>query len=404
MVTPLARSFEANVAIQPATVSSHEICCDGDLSRNVYCVLGLPIDAVDLPTTLRRIREAAEGRSPFLLSTPNLNFLVNSMTDPDFRKSLELSDLCPPDGMPIVWIAKLLGAPIKERASGSDAFEILRGERLPESRLRVFFFGGEKGVGDAVAAKLNAEEGGVRCVGALSSGFGSVEEMSSREIIALINASKAQFLSVSLGAKKGQAWLLHNHASLTVPVRVHLGAVLNFHAGTVRRAPVALRRLGLEWLWRIKEEPHLWRRYFHDGLMLIQLLLTRVLPLAVINAWERIKAGRGQSHLSLEKGESRDTVTIKLSGAALERDVAHAKSHFANVVRRQKSVVVDLSDLSFADSRFLGLLLMLRKQLLANDVDLRFMGIRGRIATILRLNGLAWFASSLDQPHRAAKG
>src|SRR5262245_11078841 len=94
-----------------------------DFGRDVYCVLGMPIDAIDMATVLHRIEAAAASRAPFLISTPNLNFLVNSRSDPEFRESLLDSDLCPADGMPIVWIAWLTGVPIKERISGSDIFE-----------------------------------------------------------------------------------------------------------------------------------------------------------------------------------------------------------------------------------------------------------------------------------------
>ena len=97
-----------------------------DLARNVYCVLGLPIDALDMPMILRRIDAAAASRSPFLISTPNLNFLVNSRSDSEFRESVLDSDLCPADGMPVVWIARLIGVPIRQRVSGSDIFEALK--------------------------------------------------------------------------------------------------------------------------------------------------------------------------------------------------------------------------------------------------------------------------------------
>src|SRR5438874_9752502 len=87
-----------------------------DLTRPVYCVLGMPIDAIKLATVVQRTEAAAADRSVFLISTPNLNFLVSSLSDPEFRESLLESDLCPPDGTPIVWIAQLLGLPINERA------------------------------------------------------------------------------------------------------------------------------------------------------------------------------------------------------------------------------------------------------------------------------------------------
>jgi len=90
-------------------------------------------------------------------------------------------------------------------------------------------------------------------------------------VLQAINASQADFLVVALGAKKGQAWILHNLEHLQVPVVSHLGAVVNFVAGTVQRAPAAWQRAGLEWLWRIKEEPALFGRYWNDGLALFGL-------------------------------------------------------------------------------------------------------------------------------------
>ena len=81
----------------------------------------------------------------------------------------------------------------------------------------------------------------LRCVGTLDPGFGSVDEMSRDQIIDEINASQADFLAVSLGAKKGQLWLHRNHQRLTIPIRVPLGAAINFQAGKVKRAPPRLR-------------------------------------------------------------------------------------------------------------------------------------------------------------------
>src|SRR5262245_13447214 len=96
-----------------------------DLRRNVYCVLGIPVDAIEMVDILRRIERAAEARYPLFISTPNMSFLTESRTHPQFRESLLSSNLCPADGMPIVWIARILGLPIR-KVSGSDIFESLR--------------------------------------------------------------------------------------------------------------------------------------------------------------------------------------------------------------------------------------------------------------------------------------
>jgi N-acetylglucosaminyldiphosphoundecaprenol N-acetyl-beta-D-mannosaminyltransferase len=362
----------------------------GDLSRKVYCILGVPVDAVDLPTALYRIKAAATAAVPFLVSTPNLNFLLNSRTDPEFRESLLLSDLCPPDGIAIVWIARLLGIPIKERVAGSDIFESLRSERQPAQRMRVFLFGGDEGVAEAVSARLNTEQTGFECVGALNPGYGSIEQMSGGDIISTINSSNAQFLAVSIGAKKGQSWLLHNHSSLHIPVRVYLGATLNFQAGVVRRAPRVLRKLGLEWLWRIKEEPYLWCRYAHDGLTLLRLLLTRLVPLALVNTWQRLKTWLHHRTLVVSETQNQGSIIIKLSGIALAGNSEQACASFESAVKSGKAIVLNLSELRFVDSRFLGLLMMLRKHLRCQGTSLRITGMAGRLAKIFRLNGLDW--------------
>ena len=207
--------------------------CVNDLARNVYCVLGLPIDALDMPMILRRIDAAAARRSPFLISTPNLNFLVNSRSDAEFRESVLDSDLCPADGMPVVWIARLIGVPIRQRVSGSDIFEALKAPDRLGRRLKVFLFGGAPGVAAAAARTLNAVPSGLSCVGTFDPGFGSVDEMSREHIIDKVNASEADFLAASLGARKGQLWLHRNRRRLAAPIRAHLGAVINFQAGTV---------------------------------------------------------------------------------------------------------------------------------------------------------------------------
>ena len=137
--------------------------CD-DLAREVYCILGIPIDAIEMPAALRSIEAAAERADAFVLSTPNLNFLVNSQTDAEFRESLLMSDLCPPDGAPIIWIARLLGVPIKKRTAGSDIFEALKIRPRSGNPLKVFLFGATKQIAAAAAEKLNNHATGLQCL------------------------------------------------------------------------------------------------------------------------------------------------------------------------------------------------------------------------------------------------
>jgi len=358
-----------------------------DLSREVYCILGLPIDAIEMPAALRTVEAAAAGSAPFVLSTPNLNFLVATQTDSEFRESVLLSDLCPADGMPIVWIARLIGVPIRHRVAGSDIFDALSAKQPSADRLKVCLFGGADGAAAAASRAINARPGVLSCVGAIYPGYGSVDQLSRDDIIDQVNASRADFLMVSLGAQKGQIWLQRNHDRLRIPIRAHLGAVINFQAGKVKRAPALLKRFGLEWLWRIKEEPYLWKRYWHDGVALLRLLVTQIVPLAVASRWLRWTCKRGEQGLAIRQVQSAEAVTLRLCGAAIARYVDEAISRFRDAVKAQRPIIIDCTETRAIDARFLGLLLMLRKRLAAQRASLTFIGVSPRLARMIRLNG-----------------
>ena len=116
--------------------------------------------------------------------------------------------------------------------------------------------------------------------------------MSADSIIDQINASNADILAVALTAPKAHLWLQKNRDRLKIPIRAHFGATINFQAGTSRRAPVFMQDWGLEWLWRIKEEPRLWRRYLGDGAVLLKVILTQVIPLLALAQWNRLRRGQ----------------------------------------------------------------------------------------------------------------
>lgn len=366
-----------------------------DLGRDVYCILGMPIDAVDMPTALRKIAAAAADAAPYLISTPNLNYLVNSLTDAEFRQSLLDSDLCSADGMPIVWIARFLGLPITTRVSGSDTLDALKSPDRRARKLKVFLFGGAEGVAAAAATKLNSGSGGLSCVGTFNPGFCPVDQMSREEIVDTINASGADILIVSLGAEKGQLWLHRNHTRLKVPVRAHFGAALNFEAGTVQRAPSIFRASGFEWLWRIKQEPHLWRRYWHDGRVLLRLIVGRVLPLALAQCWHRIKSKCAPRELKVITVQNHDSVKISLCGDATKQSAELATTLFRETLTAGiKSVVIDLSAARVIDQRFFGLLLMLRKYVKAREIKLTFVGVSPAMNRLFRRNEIAFLLSS----------
>lgn len=349
--------------------------------RNVHCLLGLPFDAVDMDEAVRQVRGAATQRRPCFLSTPNLNWLVASLTDDAFRKTVIDSDLSIVDGMPLVWVARLLGIPIRARVTGSTLFDSLRSGS--GDQLSVFFFGGPDGVAGMACRQLTLESKGLTCVGYESPGFGTIEELSTQEIIQRINASKADFLVVALGARKGQAWIEHNRARISVPVLSHLGAVVNFVAGTAKRAPVWIQNAGLEWLWRIKEEPGLSRRYLSDGLVFLRLLLTHVFPYKLFLLWHR-PAQKDLNSAVINMQDAGDEIIIRLHGAWVQSNVRLLRECFSKVVLAGKNVTLDMGGVTYVDSAFVGLAMLLQGHQNQHCRHMVIASLQGPVRRILR--------------------
>ena len=323
-----------------------------DFGRPLVSILGLPFDAIGVAQAVQRIRtDAFAGRRCFV-STPNLNFAIAARRDEAFRGSVLRSDLSLVDGMPLVWIARLLGLPIRERVAGSDVFEALQAH--PGPPIDVYLFGAPPGAAAIACERINQRGGGVRCVGHDSPGFGTVESMSSDERIARINDSGAQFVVVALGAKKGQAWIEHNAARLKAPVLAHLGAVVNFAAGSVARAPQWMQHAGLEWLWRIKEEPGLWRRYLSDGVGVAHLLLTRVLPDMVA---QRVAGLARHAAPQIEIRQTPGSTALALQGVWCEKDLPDLRAALTQCAAREDRLSIDLSGVTEIGSSLVATLL-----------------------------------------------
>jgi N-acetylglucosaminyldiphosphoundecaprenol N-acetyl-beta-D-mannosaminyltransferase len=359
-----------------------------DFDRDVYCIGGLPFDAVDLPKTMSRLRDAKYKKSPCFLTTPNLNFLALSQFDVDFRSSVLHSDIVIADGAPIVWIAKLLGIPIQERVAGSTLFEALGKEW--RRKMKVYFFGGPGGVAAEASAHINEKSTGLTCVGYHSPGFGTIEEMSEKSVIENINLSDADFLVVALGAKKGQAWIMNNLQKIKVPLVSHLGAVINFEAKRLKRAPIRLQKIGLEWAWRIKEEPHLWRRYWNDGWFLLRFLITKVLPFIVWNCFniQRLKRLSQKSTVVLD--DNGVDARLVITGAVLDPVSPETRSILRDASLQNKSVQLNLAEAEYLSYGMLGLLLLLKKQLDKQGRQLKVIGLQPTMRKLLSWNCLTY--------------
>ena len=333
-----------------------------DLGRDVHALLGLVFDRIDLAGTTEHIQRCVVTRRPCFLLTPNVNFVAAAAHERDFRGSVLRSDLSVADGFPIVLAARWMGIGLPGRVAGADLFERLQtaGRSAQQPPIKLFLFGGPPGVGAAAAAQLNAQAQGFECVGHDEGGFGDIEAMSSEATIARINASGAEFVLVALGAKKGQAWIERNRARLHAPVISHLGAVINFAAQSIERAPAWMQRTGLEWVWRIVQEPQLWRRYGSDGRMLIGTLMTGLLPWSARRWLNILPTGAKQAPRFKVEQIHAGTAVIALSGDwRRDADQKALRVTLAGLLRAGSSVEFDLSAAPAIDSSMLGLMALI---------------------------------------------
>jgi len=371
-----------------------------DFDRDVWCVLGVPVDMTDIATAAGDVERAVRDRTRLSFVTPNVNWLVRARQDPAARRAIINADLSLADGAPLVALARLLGAPLKSRCAGSDLFEALRARPgFAGRRMRIFFFGGRDGSAEKAAATLDAEGRGMEAAGWLNPGFGDVESMSADAIIEEINAANADFIVVSLGAMKGQAWIERNQDRLAAPVISHLGAVVDFTAGAVKRAPRWMSKAGLEWAWRIKEEPALWRRYAGDGVILAGLCVRRALPQYMAGLISGLTIGGRADPMGAENQPAgaeaaahHDGVYVRLSGNLCTGDLDPVRRVFREAARRASAgrVVLDFSRANKLDRAFLGLLLMLEKTLARRGGEILVAGLTRAQSGLLKANAIRY--------------
>jgi N-acetylglucosaminyldiphosphoundecaprenol N-acetyl-beta-D-mannosaminyltransferase len=329
----------------------------------------MPIDIMSMQDLVAHIAEAKRTRNKLFISTPNLNFLITAQNDEAFRNSVIRSDLCPVDGIGVMVVCKLLGIPATERVAGSDIPATLASSSPAATGglVSIGLFGGENGAAGIAKTRINANPSNLVCTGALDPGRVDAKAMVNPSHIKEINSWNADFLLVALGAQKGQAWILQNVQHLNVPVISHLGATINFIAGTVKRAPPLVQKLKLEWFWRIIEEPKLASRYWSDATSLLRLIATDIIPLAY---WFR----RNRSHnpqFSFSKFETANSQTMSLNGSAVESKLGDFRS---TLWSSQKNLILDLSGLEYFDSSFCGELMLAEKHCMENGLSLQATG------------------------------
>ena len=236
--------------------------------------LNTEVDNLTMGEAIDKAEELIIKKKPSYVVTPNVDHIVKLEIDKEFQDVYKNADLILTDGMPLIWISKMRGNPIKEKISGSDFFPKLC-ERAAEKGYSLFLLGAAEGVAAKAAKNLKEKYEGLNIVGTYSPSYGfEKKDDEIKMIIKMINETKPDILAVGLGAPKQEKFLYKYKNELNVPISLAIGASIDFEAGNINRAPRWMQNCGLEWFYRLCKEPkRMFKRYVIDDFKIVKILI-----------------------------------------------------------------------------------------------------------------------------------
>jgi N-acetylglucosaminyldiphosphoundecaprenol N-acetyl-beta-D-mannosaminyltransferase len=226
-----------------------------------FQVLGVRVDAVQISDVVTRLRSWIEDResNTRFVAVTGMHGIAESRQNSHFRTILNAADLVVPDGMPLVWLGRSKGYPLRRRVYGPELMETFCS--VSGNAYRHFFYGGQPGVAEKLAKALQ-ERHGICIAGVYTPPFRPLTEAEEKELAALVQESSPDVLWVGLSTPKQEKWMYEHRYRLNVPVMLGVGAAFDMNSGSSRRAPRWMREHGLEWLYRLCSNPRrLWKRY-----------------------------------------------------------------------------------------------------------------------------------------------
>jgi N-acetylglucosaminyldiphosphoundecaprenol N-acetyl-beta-D-mannosaminyltransferase len=351
--------------------------------KHPISVLGLPLDSLTANGAVEAIDDLIRSGETHQVATANLDFWLNSLSDRHLHRIIAGCSLVLPDGMPLVWVSKLLGCPLAERVTGVDLVP-----RLAELSVRkgygIFLLGGKGNVAERARELLERKFPGVRIVGTYAPTEEDMARLDHSEILDRIHLAKPEILLVALGNPKQEKWIWMHRKRLGVPVAMGVGGSFEIIVGDVWRAPQWIQKCGLEWAMRLVQEPgRLTPRYLRDFMG-----LGRKLPLTLLAAWMQ-RPFLGESRVTTVSTPQVMHVYVqgKLSseiGSALQD--ASAASLASGLV-----MVVHLCAVRQVTAAGLGILMGVRRQMLDAGLTLSLAGLKFRHRFLLH----AWCAQPL---------
>jgi N-acetylglucosaminyldiphosphoundecaprenol N-acetyl-beta-D-mannosaminyltransferase len=229
----------------------------------------IAIDNVTLDQAVETIVQRLDGETATQVSFVNADCVNIACRNREYLKALQQSDLVFADGIGVRVAGEVLGQPVRDNVNGTDLFPLLA-KALENTGKRIYLLGGQPGVAEGVARWLAANFPGVEVAGFHHGYFTSDKEA---EVIEEIRASGADLVLVAFGAPRQELWVRRNLHKLGAKVVIGVGGLLDFFSGRIPRAPRWVRKLGMEWGYRLWREPkRLWRRYLIGNVVFLARL------------------------------------------------------------------------------------------------------------------------------------
>ncbi len=344
--------------------------------RQTVAILGIPVDSLDTAGVLLRIEQFIQERRFHQVATANVDFLINAMEDPILRDILRRCDLVTPDGMPLVWASRRLGAPLPERVTGADIVPALAG-LAAQRGYRIYMLGARPEVAQRAKQKLIETYPALEIVGCVSPEVAPLDRMDDVSLLQGIIEARPDILLVAFGNPKQEKWIDKNRAALAqVPLCLGVGGTFDFIAGSTTRAPIWMQRTGLEWLYRFSREPgRLWRRYTRDIVHFGRFVARQL--------WAMRGSQRLQCAFTSRLEQNATVMTLQggLRFGSLEEFQRAANA----AIDLPSHLALEMQDLTELDGAGLGTLINLAKRAAYQKRRVRIVGLAPRLKAIFHI-------------------
>jgi len=354
-------------------------------------ILGVPFDNVTTAETIEAIERMVASRQPHYLVTANVDFLVQAQEDVELRRILFDAHLVLCDGTPLLWASKLLGNPLLERVAGADLVPLLL-RVAAEKGYRVFLLGATPESATRAVENLKQIHPSLVVAGCYSPPFNKLLEMDHDEIQRRILEGKPDLLFVSLGCPKQEKWIAMHYRTLGVPVSAGVGATIDFLAGMVKRAPTWMQRTGLEWIYRLAQEPRrLFKRYAKDLWVFGWKIFVQVWQLQLRS--RKVERPQMSAPVRAEQNWQWINLPERLDLAAVRDDALLVDQVLAD----GRHCLLEMDKVKFIDSTGVGLLIRLQKKIRATNRQLVLLAPSAAVRRALSLMRLQnFFAAAPD--------